>query len=111
MSFAGILLLAGVMAADPVGVLVVAPTNSSVRLVYTNVQSVVVVVPTNVTVRVVVNDKHQPIPPWTVLTNVCDIPVTSITSSSISNPGGPNLTVTHNKVFRRTAPPKNKEIK
>jgi len=101
MSFAGILFLAGVLAADPVGIVVVAPTNSTVRLITTNVTGVVVVVPTNVTVQVVVKDGHTPIPPWTVKTNMCDIPITSVTSSSISNPGGPNLTVTHNKVFRR----------
>ena len=100
MSFAGIF-LTGMLAADPVGVLVVAPTNSTVRLVYTNVQSVVVVVPTNVTVNVITNDKHPPIPPFTVKTNLCDIPVTLVTSSSIDNPGGPNLTITHNRVFRR----------
>ena len=108
MSFAGILLLAGVLVADPIGVVVVVPTNSSVRVLATNVTGVVVIVPTNVTVRVVVNDKHQPIPPWTVLTNVCDIPITSVTSSSISNPGGPNLTFTQNKVFRRQPVQKSK---
>jgi len=107
MSLVGILSMR--LAADPIGVVVIVPTNSTVRVIATNVVGVGVVVPTNVTVQVFVKDGHDPIPPWTIKTNLCDIPITSVTSSSISNPSGPNLTVTHNKVFRRAH--QNKETK
>ena len=90
MSFAGIFFLLAALIAEPVEVLVVVPTNVIVR----------VLVATNGSPPV---PPYGQIPPFTVMTNLCDVPITYVTSNSTNTPGGANVRTYRNFVFRRAA--------
>ena len=94
MSFAGIFL--GMLTAQAVErfeAKIIVPPNVSLTVTNTSLPApLLLIVPTNMPVNVV----RLP-----SIAHGCDVPITYVTSSSIDNPGGPNLTVTENKVFRR----------
>ncbi|PYS87911.1 MAG: hypothetical protein DMF62_11045 [Acidobacteria bacterium] len=96
--------------AEPEAVRVVVSTNIALTVGLTNtpLSTVTIFAPTNVTVNVVrlnppsTNEPpYGQIPPFTVMTNLCDVPITYVASNSTNDPGGLVVRTYRNHVFRR----------
>ena len=95
--------LAGLLAfGERTEVKVIAPTNIVVSVVSTALPvPLTVVAPSNIVVQVI--QTPSSIPPWVVKTNMCEIPISFVTSGSITDVGGAHMTFYKNVTFRRTA--------
>lgn len=106
MPFAGMSFLALGLVAEPTEVIVIAPTNVVIRVIYGD--PLVIPEPPTPEHPIVLppgpstnEPPYGQIPPFTVMTNMCEVPITEFASGSTNAPGGTLIVKTENKIYRR----------